>query len=88
MTSERDMTQFVHDCLEDAFSDLAAHGWEPPVSLTIEDRAGLSAKAEIDENWEPYDWLIDHKPEAPFSVTIVDDDSGKVARVDFERLNS
>jgi hypothetical protein len=48
----------------------------------------MSATAEIDEDWEPYDWVIDHRPVAPFSVTIVDEDSGKGARVDFERLNS
>jgi len=88
MANDRDMTQFVHDCLNEAFSDLAAKGWEPPLSLTIEDRAGTSATAEIDEDWEPYDWVIDHKPIAPFSVTIVDENSGKGARVDFEQLNS
>jgi hypothetical protein len=88
MADDRDMTQFVHECLSEAFGDLAAKGWEPPFSLTIVDRAGLSATAEIDEDWEPYDWVIDHQPVAPFSVTIDDEDRGKGARVDFEWLNS
>jgi hypothetical protein len=88
MSNDRYLTQLVHECLAEAFTTLEAKGWEPPLSLAIEDRAGLCATAEIDENWEPYDWSINHSPEAPFSVTIVDEDTHKGARVDFERLDS
>jgi hypothetical protein len=83
-----DLTQFVHDCLTEMFTDLEAKGWEPPLSLAIEDRAGLSATAELDENWEPYDWTINHKPEVPFTVTVVDDERSKGAQVNFQWLNS
>jgi len=85
---DRDLTQFVHECLSEMFSDLEDNGWEPPLSLSIEDRAGLSATAEIDENWEPYDWAIDHKPEVPFTVTVVDEERSKGAQVNFEWLSS
>jgi len=83
-----DLTEFVHACLSEMFSDLEVKGWKPPLSLSIEDRAGLSATAEIDENWEPYDWDIGHKPEMPFTVTVVDEERSKGTQVNFKWLNS
>ncbi len=68
------LDEFVENCLRDDFARMAEEGFEPPLTLTIEDEDGVSATAQINDDWAVEWEQVEERAAAtiPFVVKIID----------------
>ncbi len=75
MSSEKTegLDEFVENCLRDEFARMAEDGFEPPLTLTIEDEDGVRATAQVNDDWA-VEWgrVEERAPKSPFVVKVVD----------------
>ncbi len=75
MSSEKTegLDEFVENCLRDEFARMAEDGFEPPLTLTIEDEDGLRATAQINGDWAvEWERVEERAAKIPFVVKMVD----------------
>ncbi len=75
MSSEKTegLDEFVENCLRDEFARMAEDGFEPPLTLTIEDEDGVRATAQVNDDWAvEWERVVERAPKIPFVVKVVD----------------
>ena len=81
------LDRFVENYLRNEFARMADDGFEPPLTLTIEDEDGVRATAQVNDDWAvEWERVEQRAPKIPFIVKVVDC-NGKDTELKFSALD-